>query len=103
MVDTLRGIVRIPHINGVCHYFVLNLYLNVPNLTVRYAPDNIRSTSRTTNPRQHDNTYAVLNTRQHSLLEEEGDSTASEIEDEAVEKPSREKNVNRKNNATFNN
>ena len=57
-------------------------------LTVRYAPDNIRSTSRTTNPRQHDNTYAS-STRQYihvylarSLLEGNGDSTASECDDE---------------------
>ena len=71
--------------------FVLNLYPNVLDLshgTVRYAPDNIRSTSRTTNPRQHDNTYAS-STRQYihvylarSLLEGNGDSTASECDDE---------------------
>ena len=75
--------------------FVLNLYLNVldlPHGTVRYAPDNIRSTSRTTNPRQHDDTYAS-STRQcihtyltRSLLEGNGDSIAPECRGVAVKK-----------------
>ena len=57
--------------------FVLNLYPNVLDLshgTVRYAPDNIRSTSRTTNPRQQDNTYAS-STRQYNTYISRKEST----------------------------